>query len=207
MDRILHYFPYLLERQIKQLELLFPLYKEWNQKINVISRKDMDFFYLHHVLHSMSLGMYVNWKNGTKVLDLGCGGGFPGIPLAILFPQLEFTLIDGTSKKIKVVQSVIEALKIENARAVHARAEEHPFKYHYIVSRAVAPLSHLMEWSTPLLLHKSINALPNGLIAYKGGDLKEEMDQIRGRKMIDCWPLKEKLTEPYFDTKFLVYVS
>lgn len=201
------YFPRLNEVQKTKLSALLQVYTEWNQKINVISRKDMESFYVHHVLHSLSVALFVQWPKGTKILDLGCGGGFPGIPLAILFPDIEFTLIDGTAKKIKVVNAVIEELQLDNVKAFHSRAEEQKLKFHFVLSRAVAPLHQLLEWSKPLLLSNSIHALPNGLIAYKGGDLKEELRSIPSNYFAESWPIREKISEEYFETKYLVYVS
>ena len=151
MELILKYFPDLTERQKSQFAQLENLYKEWNNKINVISRKDIDNIYLHHVLHSLAIAKVIQFKKGSKVLDLGCGGGFPGIPLSIMFPDVQFTLIDGTRKKIKVVNEVSEAIGLTNAKGVHVRAEEYTEKYDFVITRAVALVEKLVIWTDKLI--------------------------------------------------------
>ncbi|HMW37893.1 MAG TPA: 16S rRNA (guanine(527)-N(7))-methyltransferase RsmG [Saprospiraceae bacterium] len=193
--------------QKTQFADMFDLYKEWNSKINVISRKDMDAFYLHHVLHSLSLARFVKFNPGTRFMDLGCGGGFPGIPLAILLPDTEWTLVDSIGKKIHVVQEISQALGLKNISAFHQRAEDHQSKFHFIVSRAVAPLGDLMRWSRHTFSHKEMNSLPNGLIAYKGGDLTAEIAEIRNSHPMERWSIQEQIPESYFENKFLIYVQ
>lgn len=183
------------------------LYEEWNARINVISRKDMEQFYLHHVLHSLSLARFTGFKAGTRIMDLGCGGGFPGIPLAILFPEVQFVLIDSIGKKIRVAGEVSAALGLKNTTVLHQRAEENKGKYHFVVSRAVAPLADLMRWSRNAFDKKEINALPNGLIAYKGGDLSAEIAEISRSHPLETWRIQDRFPEPFFENKFLIYVQ
>lgn len=207
MESIVKYFNGLSDHQIQQLSQLKSLYEEWNEKINVISRKDMDDFYLHHVLHSLTLTSFIKFASGTTILDLGCGGGFPGIPLAIFYPDVHFTLIDGTGKKIKVVQAVSDALELKNITAIHTRAESHKGQYHFVISRAVATLHELLNWSFDKWKKEQINALPNGLIAYKGGDLNLEIKDIKKGNYIEKWDIFDKFPEPYFTEKYLIYVQ
>lgn len=207
MELICSYFSSLTENQKNQFAQLKELYEHWNAQINVISRKDMDQFYLHHVLHSLSLVRYANFSPGTKIMDLGTGGGFPGIPLAIYYPEVEFVLIDSIGKKIKVVNEVISALHLTNVKTYHSRAEERKDKFHYVVTRAVAPLKDLVQWTRFSYEKKEINALPNGLIAYKGGDLKDELDQIKKTDPYEIWTLSEIFKEDYFNQKYLIYVQ
>jgi 16S rRNA (guanine527-N7)-methyltransferase len=208
MDVILKYFQQLSPRQVQQLEALSPLYLGWNEKINVISRKDIDHLYLHHVLHSLAIGRYVKFKPGAAILDIGTGGGFPGIPLAILFPETEFTLIDGTLKKIKVVQAVTAALELKNVQALQTRAEEWKGKkFDFVVSRAVADLDQLYAWALRLLKPKHQHAIPNGLIALKGGDLKPELKMLPRGSYTEVLPIQTFFGEEYFSEKFVVYVQ
>ena len=186
--------------------MLGPLYKEWNEKINVISRKDIDKLYTNHILHSLSIASFLNFAKGSSILDIGTGGGFPGIPLAIFFPDCEFTLIDGTKKKITVVQSIIEETKIKNAKAIQKRAEEHTAKYDFIVVRAVALIDKLYGYAKPLLSSKQINPIPNGILALKGGDLTEELSVIEDT-YVDQVALAKLFEEGYFPDKYLVYVQ
>lgn len=169
------YFTQLTDTQQKQIDQLDELYRDWNAKINVISRKDIDGLYLHHVLHSMALSRILRFKPGTRILDFGTGGGFPGIPLAILFPECQFRLIDGTGKKIKVAQAVADAIGLKNVEAVHRRGEEEKDKFDFIVSRAVMPLPDLVKIVRKNIAREQHNALANGLLVLKGGDLKEEI--------------------------------
>lgn len=186
--------------------MLGPLYKDWNEKINVISRKDIDNLYTNHILHSLSIANFMTFAPGTSILDLGTGGGFPGIPLAIFFPECKFTLIDGTKKKISVVQNIIEVADIKNATAIHQRAEEHKSKYDFIVVRAVATIDKLYRYAQPLFSSKHSNPIPNGILALKGGDLVEELSLIED-SYVDLVPLAKLLEDGYFPEKYLVYVQ
>ncbi|MEX0811754.1 MAG: 16S rRNA (guanine(527)-N(7))-methyltransferase RsmG [Chitinophagales bacterium] len=202
---IFKYFPNLSDLQKKQIEQLLPLYKDWNSKINVVSRKDIDQLYLHHVLHSLSIAKFISFKPGTKILDLGCGGGFPGIPLAILFPEVEFHLVDSVRKKIAVVENIAEALELKNAKAEQARAEELKSSYDFVVTRAVAPLDKLLSWTRGKYACLTPNALPQGLIALKGGDLYHEIKAAH--RKADKIPITDYFKEDYFKGKKLVYVA
>jgi len=206
LELILKYFPELTDIQIKQFEALGPLYEEWNSKINVISRKDIDNLYLHHVLHSLAIAKFIQFKPGTKIIDLGTGGGFPGIPLAILFPECQFTLVDSINKKITVVNAVAEALELKNVTAKTARVEELKTKCDFVVTRAVAKIDKLLPWSRKVIKDNHLNLYPNGLIALKG-DLTEEL------KLIPKFEYKEKehilkyFNDPYFEEKYVLYVQ
>lgn len=198
------YFPQVTEKQLEQFELLFPLYSEWNEKINVISRKDIENLMEHHVLHSLAIAKFINFNVGTEILDVGTGGGFPGIPLAILFPECQFTLIDSIGKKIRVVEEVAKALKLKNVFAIHGRAEQLTTDYEFIVSRAVTRLSPFYEWVKYKMNRNNYHNIKNGLICLKGGDLEEELAQFgRKTKVIELYTYFE---EPFFETKKLVYV-
>lgn len=205
MDIVKHYFKNLTPNQIEQFARLFDLYKEWNDKINVISRKDIDTLYERHVLHSLAIAKFLPFQAGSKILDIGTGGGFPGIPLAIMFPECQFHLTDSIGKKIKVVQEVATALELKNVQASHIRSEDVKDKYDFVVSRAVAELALLVSWSRGKISKKQINAIPNGLICLKGGDLNEELKVVNQYK--EVFDLKDYFTEEFFDTKKLVYVS
>lgn len=207
MDKILQYFRNLDPDQIEKFNQLKPLYQAYNEKVNLISRKDMDAFYLHHVLHSLSLSAFVSWNSQCKILDLGTGGGFPLIPLAILYPDVEFTGIDGTGKKIRAVQFIAKELNLKNVNAYPSRAEDFGDSFHYIISRAVCSLSLLSHYSTHLLKNKSVCPLPNGIIAYKGGNLKSEIDEIRKQHYFEIWDIHTKFPEPYFAEKQIVYLQ
>lgn len=208
MELILKYYPNLSDDQISKFESLRPLYEEWNAKINVISRKDIDNLYINHVLHSLTIAQFIGFKDGAKVLDLGCGGGFPSIPLAIFFPEVEFTAIDGTNKKITVVKEVAKGAGIENIRPLHVRAEEHKGKYDFVVSRAVAKIDKLKMWSQHLIdFNNQQHALPNGLIALKGGSPKDEVNLLRKKDYYETMPLMKLIPEPYYDEKYLLYVQ
>ena len=188
------YFPNLTDIQLHQLEQLLPLYKEWNEKINVISRKDIDNFYVHHVLHSLSIATFFEFKKDETILDIGTGGGFPGIPLAIFFPETKFTLTDSIAKKITVVNAVKDVLQLQNITTKIARAESISEKFDYIVTRAVAPMNDLLFWSK--------NKHAKKIIALKGGDLTEELKPIK--KNIRIIELKETFNEEFFETKKIV---
>ncbi len=207
MQKILEYFPKLTPLQIQQLEQIGPLYREWNEKINVISRKDIDHLYEHHVLHSLSIAKVVSFKPGAQILDLGTGGGFPGIPLAILFPEVQFLMVDGTGKKIKVVQAIIEALGLQNAQALHGRAEELKQQFDFVICRAVARLEKLIPWSFPRLKKKQQHGQPNGLLTLKGGNVQEEIKALPNHYYTEIYPLTDFFAETYFEEKCIVYVQ
>ncbi|RFC54516.1 16S rRNA (guanine(527)-N(7))-methyltransferase RsmG [Brumimicrobium aurantiacum] len=205
MEMIKKYFPNLTEDQVSKFEKLAPLYEEWNQQINVISRKDMDQFYERHVLHSLAIAKVIRFNPGTKILDVGTGGGFPGIPLAILFPECEFHLVDSIGKKIKVVEAVVEALGLTNVRASHKRAEQLKDKYDFIVSRAVTKMPTFITWVRNKLQKKHKNALPNGILYLKGGDLTEEMSTLK--TFHEYYEIPTYYEEEFFETKKIVYVQ
>ena len=197
---IFKYFPNLSELQNQQFTILASCYENWNQKINVISRNDMDHFQERHVLHSLSIAKIVSFKNGDEVLDIGTGGGFPGIPLAILFPEVRFTLIDSIGKKIKVVDAVISEIGLSNVKSINARVESICQPFDFVVSRATAPLSDLVKWSSKLLRNKP----QNGLIALKGGDLKEELKFVSKKvKVVD---IASFFKESFFETKKIIFL-
>lgn len=203
MDIILKYFPDLTEEQRTRFAALRELYEDWNAKINVISRKDIGNLYEHHVLHSLGIAKLIRFKPGTEVMDLGCGGGFPGIPLAILFPEVKFHLVDSIGKKIRVCNEVIAGTGLTNVTTRHCRAEEEKRTFDFVVSRAVMPLTDLMKLVRKNIHNKQRNALPNGLICLKGGELEAEMAAVRNRVMVT--ELKEWFGEEYFETKKVVY--
>jgi 16S rRNA (guanine527-N7)-methyltransferase len=205
MEEILHYFPNLDDVQKHQFQRTFEVYKNWNDQINVVSRKEFDTFYERHILHSMSIAKFIQFQPGTRVLDLGTGGGFPGVPLAILFPEVAFTLVDSIGKKIKVVNEVSNALNIQNIRAFHQRVEEVKGQFDFVVSRAVAPLSDLLSWTKGKYSGEQKNALPNGLICLKGGDLREEVNAVKMHFIVERYKLSDYFNEPFFETKELVY--
>lgn len=208
MQSIKRYFPQLTDHQMKQFEALVPFYEDWNQKINVISRKDIEHLEVHHVLHSLAIvKMVSSFKPGTTVLDLGTGGGFPGIPLAIFFPKVEFLLIDGTGKKIKVVQAAIEELGLKNVTAMQKRAEELKQSFDFVVTRAVADLDKLWEWSQKLIHQNHKNGLPNGLIALKGGKIDQEIKALPRGTSIEKTAIQSWFDDPYFEEKYVVYVQ
>jgi len=200
MELIQSYFPELSEKQKKQLLALGPLYKEWNEKINVISRKDIDHLYEHHVLHSLALAKYNPFKSGMKVLDAGTGGGFPGIPLAILYPGVMFTLLDATAKKIHVAQEVAAGIGLENIEVVHARLEEHRGEYDIVTSRAVSTLPQMVAWTGHLVPSQK-------WIFLKGGDPAEIRKELPPRYSVVCTPVSNYFREEYFAGKFIVDVK
>lgn len=209
IDLILKYFPDLTDTQKQQFEALYPLYKEANEKVNVISRKDIDQLYERHILHSLAIARFINFIPHTKVLDLGTGGGFPGIPLAIMFPEVNFTLCDSISKKIVVAESISEALDLRNTDFVVGRVENLKEKFEFVVSRAVAPMEQLYRWTQSYIDDTDRNAKLNGYLLLKGGDLKEETKAIKciNRKLfVDEHPLREWFEEEFFETKKLIYI-
>lgn len=200
---ILKYFPNLTDQQKSQFQQLETLYKEWNEKINVISRKDIDEFYERHVLHSLGIAKIMEFADGTKVLDIGTGGGFPGIPLAILFPNTEFTLVDSIGKKITVVNAVAESLGLKNVKAYHERAEKIKDKFHFVVSRAVTQMPVFLRWLKGKFEKEQFNPKHNGVLYLKGGDLGEELAGIK----CEIYNLKDQFEEEFFETKKVVYLS
>ncbi len=198
------YFPNLSDVQKSQFAALDALYQDWNSKINVISRKDMDNFYEHHVLHSLGIAKFTDFADGTEILDLGTGGGFPAIPLAIIFPNVTFHAIDGVGKKIKVLNAVAESIGLTNIKGEHLRAEDVKAKYDYVVSRAVMQMPDLMKLARPLLKPVASSALPVGVIALKGGDLTEELKPLGRNAMNES--LTNYFDEEFFSTKSVVYV-
>ncbi len=204
MNIILKYFPNLTENQIQQFKQLQPLYAEWNAQINVISRKDFSEFYERHVLHSLAIAKFINFTGGTKVLDVGTGGGFPGIPLAILFPKVQFHLVDSIGKKIKVVNGVATSLNLKNVTAEQIRAEQLKQQYDFIVSRAVTKLPDFVKWIRKNVLRKQKNAIPNGILYLKGGDLSEELKPFKHSVFIQNLP--EYFDEEFFSTKKVVHL-
>jgi 16S rRNA (guanine527-N7)-methyltransferase len=208
MTTILKYFPDLTAEQRLQFEQLGPLYTEWNEKINVISRKDMDNLYLHHVLHSLAIMKVQTFKDGAKILDLGTGGGFPGIPLAIMHPSVSFTLVDSTAKKIRVVTEVAAALGLKNVETRHIRVEDlKTERFDFVVTRAVAQFDQLYRWSQKLIAKKHQHALPNGILALKGGNIKEEIQAMGKGFYSEIRPIPKIFNEPYFEEKAVVYVQ
>lgn len=200
---LLKYFPELTEHQMQQFTQLESLYGEWNEKINVISRKDMESLYEKHILHSLGIAKVMKFAPGTRVLDIGTGGGFPGIPLAILFPEVEFTLIDSIGKKINVVHAVAEGVGLKNVKAIHGRAEKLKEKFHFVVSRAVTQMPEFLKWLKGKFEKDQFNPKHNGILYLKGGDLAEELAGIKS----EIFSLKNYFTEEFFDTKKVVYVS
>lgn len=205
LQAILNYFAPLSDEQVSQLEALQALYTDWNGKINVISRKDIDNLYEHHVLHSLGIAKVINFRAGTKVMDFGTGGGFPGIPLAILFPQVQFHLVDSIGKKIRVATEVAQAIGLKNVTLRHARVEEEKGLFDFVVSRAVMPLPDLVKVCRKNISANQQNALPNGIICLKGGNVESEMRPFKHEAL--SWDLKDFFTEEYFDTKKVVFVA
>ena len=202
MEIIRKYFPELTDAQLHQLEQLDGLYRDWNAKINVISRKDIDALYEHHVLHSMAIAKAVNFRPGTEILDFGTGGGFPGIPLAILFPECRFKLIDGTGKKIRVAQEVCNAIGLKNCQPAHLRGEDEKGKYDFVVSRAVMPLPDLVKIVRKNISKTQRNATPNGIICLKGGELQAELQPFRN--VVEVNPISAWFEEEWFKEKNVI---
>ena len=205
MDIIKKYFPDLDPTVEQKLSMLGDLYNEWNTKINVISRKDMDHFYERHVLHSLGIASFIQFEKGTKILDVGCGGGFPGIPLAIMFPDCRFHLIDSIGKKIKVVKGVAEALGLNNLSAEQIRVENHPNQYDFIISRAVTAFPAFVKLCSNKILTQQNNAISNGIVYLKGGDFDQEIKEFKNR--ISVTDLSNYFEEEFFETKKIIHLS
>ena len=203
-DIIRTYFPQISDEQQRQFDALGDLYLDWNAKINVISRKDIDNLYEHHVLHSLAIAKVVNFRPDTAILDFGTGGGFPGIPLAILFPECHFKLIDGTGKKIRVAQEVANAIGLKNCQPEHLRGEKEKGKYDFVVSRAVMPLPDLVKIVKKNIGKKQQNALPNGILCLKGGDLQAELRPFY--KIVETTDISNFFTEEWFKGKHVIYL-
>lgn len=205
MEIITKYFPNLTDRQKEQFAALYDLYYDWNSKINVISRKDIENLYEHHVLHSLAIAKYVTFKPGTTVMDMGCGGGFPGIPLAIIFPEVQFHLVDSIGKKVRVASEIAAAIGLENVRTSHSRAQDIKDKYSFVVSRAVMQLPDLVKICRKNISKDQENVLPNGIICLKGGDMSAETHPFRNScEIID---VSSYFSEEYFKDKKVVYVQ
>lgn len=198
------YFPALSQKQNEQIEMLYAQYADWNTKINVISRKDISNLYLHHVLHSLGIAKLIDFKAGSSIMDIGTGGGFPGIPLAILFPDSQFHLVDSIGKKIKVAQAVVDAIGLKNVTTRQCRGEEEKQLFDFVVSRAVMPLADLIKIVHKNIKKKQQNGLPNGLICLKGGELKQEIEQFKRQALVN--ELSDYFKEEFFETKKVVYI-
>jgi 16S rRNA (guanine527-N7)-methyltransferase len=204
MNFLSEYFPELTKEQIEKFNFLFPIYKEWNQKINLISRKDIDNFNVNHLLHSLAIAKVINFKKGTKILDVGTGGGFPGIPLAIFFPDCHFHLVDSIGKKIGVVQDISDKLNLKNVSSEKIRIEDHNEKYNFIVSRAVMRLPEFWSLVEKNILSKNQNSLKNGVLYLKGGDIDEEIQSLNSK--VKIFEISNFFKEPYFETKKVVHI-
>jgi 16S rRNA (guanine527-N7)-methyltransferase len=204
MDTILKYFPDLSEHQKSQFSSLKPLYDDWNTKINVISRKDMDNFYEHHVLHSLSIAKIIDFECGTTILDVGTGGGFPGIPLAIIFPEVHFVLVDSIGKKIKVVQDIAQKIRLKNVEVFQTRVEQLNNSFDFVVSRAVSDLPTFYSLVRNKIRKSGFNKFPNGILYLKGGNLKAEIDAIK--RPVTLYSISEFFQQPYFDNKYVVHL-
>lgn len=205
MSIINTYFPSLSANQQVQFDALFDLYSDWNAKINVISRKDIDNLYLHHVLHSLAIAKYIRFQPQTSVMDVGTGGGFPGVPLAIFFPEVNFLLLDSIGKKVRVAREVSQAIGLQNVEFAHSRMEDEKRKFDFVVSRAVMPLPDLVKIVRKNISSDQKNALPNGIICLKGGDLTAELAPFKNKA--ESFPLSKYFAEPFFETKKLVYLA
>lgn len=204
MQKILKYFPLLLPEQITRFEMMDTLYRNWNEKINLISRKDIDSLYEKHILYSLAIAKIISFRPGTRILDVGTGGGFPGIPLAVLFPDCQFVLVDSTGKKIKVVQAVAETLGLKNVTAIHTRVEEVKDEFDFVVSRAVTAFPAFVELVKKNVSRNPKNSLPNGIIYLKGGEFQEELNVFK--RMVEVTGISGFFDEPFFETKKIVYL-
>jgi 16S rRNA (guanine527-N7)-methyltransferase len=205
IDLIIKYFPNLSNEQIEKFEKLFPLYESWNEQINVISRKDLESFNERHLLHSLGIGKVIEFVAGSKILDIGTGGGFPGIPLAILFPEVKFTLVDSIGKKIKVVNEVAKSLELQNVEGIHDRAEKIKDKFDFVVSRAVTAMPQFLPWVNGKFFKENKNSIKNGILYLKGGDLTEEMKTVK--QPVTYYDLKKIFDGDFFETKKVVYLK
>lgn len=204
MQLITKYFPNLSDEQNRQFDALDALYRDWNAKINVVSRKDIDNLYLHHVLHSLAIAKFIHFHPGTRILDLGTGGGFPGIPLAIMFPDCRFRLIDGTGKKITVAAEVARAIGLDNVEALHRRGEDEKDKFNFVVSRAVMPLPDLVRMARKNIAKEQRNAMLNGIITLKGGRVDDETRPFS--KSVEVTPVSDYFEEEWFKEKYVIYL-
>lgn len=204
-DLIIKYFPDITERQKQQFESLGALYEEWNARINVVSRKDMEHLYTRHILHSLAIAKVCQFEAGARVVDIGCGGGFPSVPLAIMFPEVEFVGCDSIAKKIRVVEGIKAGAGIDNLTAVNSRAEQLDQKFDYVVSRAVTEMARFMPWAWPLLRKGQRGTLPNGILYLKGGELAEELAATR--RHWDLYDIRTMFDDEFFDTKRVVYTK
>ena len=204
-DLILKYFPDITPRQREQFELLGKLYEEWNARINVVSRKDMEHLYTRHILHSLAIAKVCRFEAGARVVDIGCGGGFPSVPLAIMFPEVEFVGVDSIAKKIRVVEGIKAGANIDNLTAINSRAEQLGEKFDYVVSRAVTEMARFIPWAWPLLRKGQRGTLPNGILYLKGGDLAEELAATR--RHWDLYDIRTMFDDEFFDTKRVVYTK
>ena len=204
VELLTKYFPDLSTEQVNKYSALGPLYKYWNERINVISRKDIDQIYLHHILHSLAIARFFKFPNGSRVLDVGTGGGFPGLPLAVFFPYVEFTLVDSIGKKIKVVKEICTEIECTNVNAIHTRAENLGFKFDYVVSRAVTSMPRFISWTRGLIEPGEHEGLKHGIIALKGGDLEEELRGLNPKPKII--PISGYFEEDFFATKKIIYL-
>ncbi|HMG16662.1 MAG TPA: 16S rRNA (guanine(527)-N(7))-methyltransferase RsmG [Saprospiraceae bacterium] len=207
MDKLLIYFPELTSIQQNQFDKFARLFRDWNAQINLVSRKDIENLFVHHILHSLAIAKVIRFQEGSNILDLGTGGGFPGIPLSILMPDVQFNLIDGTGKKIMAVNDMLENLDLKNVKAFQARAEEHKSSYDFIVTRAVAEFEKLMIWTKHLYSQKQINALPNGLLALKGSSYKDELKAMSYKAYHEAEAIDQFFKEDYFKEKYVVYIQ
>lgn len=206
-EQLKEFFPQFTPEQIGLFEKLVELYPRWNEQINVISRKDIDNLVERHILHSLSLLYFINIKPGSIVLDLGTGGGLPGIPLAIALPDVKFVLADSTGKKIKVVNEIIEELGIQNAIGIHSRAEDLRQKFDYVLARGVTTIDKLLNWTRRLVSGKQINLFPNGLITYKGGNINPELSLLSKKDYYEVFPVKNKIHSEMLEDKYIIYVQ
>ncbi len=198
------YFPSLEDDQLKQYDMLVALFIEWNEKVNLISRKDIDHLISRHILHSLAIAKAIRFDPGARIMDIGTGGGVPGIPLAIFYPEVQFTLVDSIEKKIKVVKDLVDQLGLLNVTVIRGRAEEQMIQVDYVISRAVAPMNYLVAWSKKQCISGQKGSLPNGWVVLKGGDLKEELFDFR--KIVELNPIRDYFKDEFYDTKQVVYL-